>query len=495
LRKIVMNVETSEQRVAVLEHNQLVEIMHEHPGRNDIVGRIYKAKVANVLPGMQAVFVDLGIEKNGYLYRDELLSFQRSPLSQEEKKKRSVSEFVTEGEELLVQVIKEGFGNKGPVVTEDISLPGRYIVYMPFSHYVGVSKKIAAEERDRWRELGESLCKGEEGLIIRTSSSDQTNEAISLELEYLRNQWQKISDKEKQSNTPSLLYEDDGIIERVIRDYGTNSIEEIVVDSSLFFNRIKELALHYPKLHGKVTRYRDQENIFAAYGIESEIEKALRQRVWLKNGAYLIIEQTEALTVIDVNTGKYTGKQSLRDTIIKTNRSAAKEIARQLRLRDLSGIVVIDFINMVNENDLLEVQKVLTEALKRDRTKTKVLGFTSLGLFELTRKKVRENLQTVIEAQCPTCQGKGQIMSPLSVACQIERIMYEYRSRDEEALWLEASPKVSAILKGLEEESNLIIYLTEHDLEDYRKFEIRHIGSKEEIEERLNALNKSYSLI
>ncbi len=488
---------TRERRAAVVENNRVVELMVERTIENRIVGNVYRGRVVNVLPGMQAAFVDIGRDKNGFLYRDDLLSFHLSEEEEEKKKQRSISEFVRQGEELLVQVTKEGFGTKGPRLSGVISFPGQFLVYMPEGNYVGVSRRFSTEsERERWRQIGEETIEAKEGVIIRTSCEGQAPEVIKQELQFLRKCWQEIWKDEKSQKAPALIHQDTGLIERIVRDFSYADLDEIVVDQHESYKMLKELLEPFPKLQAALTLYREKENIFSAYGIEKELERALRRQVWLKNGAYLMIDQTEALTVIDVNTGKFTGKTDLHDTVRKTNSEAAKEIAKQLRLRDISGIIVIDFIDMKREEDRAHVVAVFEKALKSDRTKTNVLGITGLGLLEMTRKKVRQNLQASLSKTCPTCQGKGAVLSDEAQAFKIERQLWEHRGMVEEALVLELPPAVATVLFGvksehlkrLEEALGFRILVYPNKKLNEESYSIRYIGDMAEATAQIERL-------
>ncbi|MGO4888562.1 Rne/Rng family ribonuclease [Anaerobacillus sp. MEB173] len=497
MKKIIFNLATTERRVAITEHDKVVEFMIERPVENRIVGNVYKGRVVNVLPGMQAAFVDIGRDKNGFLYRDDLLSFQRLDLPDEEKKNRNISEFVTKGEEILVQVTKEGFGTKGPRLTGVVSFPGRYVVYMPEGGYVGVSRRMKSEEeRERWRVFGEQLCEGNEGIIIRTSCEGIATDKIEQDIQFLRTVWQDIWKDGKALKPPALIHQDISLLERIVRDFSFDHVSEIVVDNRKDHQRLQELLQAYPNLRERLKMYRDKENVFSAYGIEAELEKSLRRHVWLKNGAYLIIDQTEALTIIDVNTGKFTGKKDLRDTIVRTNLEAAKEIARQLRLRDISGIIIIDFIDMRNDADKARVLAAFTKALENDRTKTNVVGFTGLGLVEMTRKKVRQNLQDSLSKSCPTCDSKGKVLSDEAQAYRIERLLWEYRNMDDEAILLEVPPNVARIIRGegdnhlkeLESVFHYRIYIKENEHMNEMEYSFRHIGSEMDVLERMKRM-------
>ncbi|WP_066153082.1 Rne/Rng family ribonuclease [Halalkalibacter krulwichiae] len=497
MKTIYFNMATRERRAAVVENGRVAELMVERKSENRIVSNVYRGRVVNVLPGMQAAFVDIGREKNGFLYRDDLLSYHLFDEEEEVKKQRSISEFVRQGDELLVQVTKEGFGTKGPRLSGVISFPGQFLVYMPEGNYVGVSRRFSSEnERERWRKFGEQLLEEKEGLIIRTSCEGQASELVEQELQFLRKCWKEIGKEERTKKAPVLIHQDSDLIERMIRDFSYEQIDQIVVDELQAYKLLQELLEPFPKLREVLTFYREKENLFSAFGIEKELERALRRQVWLKNGAYLMIDQTEALTVIDVNTGKFTGKTNLHDTVRKTNSEAAKEIARQLRLRDISGIIIIDFIDMKREEDRAHVVSVFEQALKKDRTKTNVLGITGLGLLEMTRKKVRQNLQASLSKTCPTCQGKGVVLSDEAQAFKIERQLWEHKGMDNEALVLELPSSVATVLFGAKSEHlkrleealgfRILVYPNKRLLEE--QYAIRYIGEMTEATAQLERL-------
>ncbi|RXI98392.1 Rne/Rng family ribonuclease [Anaerobacillus alkaliphilus] len=494
MKTFIFNMLTNERRLAILENKKVVELLIERPEINKIIGNVYKGKVVNVLPGMQAAFVDIGLDKNGFLYRDELVSFQQSSEDEEVKKHRSISQYITVGQEILVQVTKEGFGKKGPRLSEVVSFPGKYIVYMPNAGYIGVSKRMKNEEtREEWRKIGADLCKDDEGMIIRTATEELTKEQVAQDLFFLRKLWEEVWREGKNLKPPALIHEDNSIIEKVVRDINFDEVDQIIIDTMKDYLLLKDMFSPYPELLEKLHFYQQKESIFAHYQIESELEKAMRRQVWLKNGAYLVIDQTEALTVFDVNTGKFTGKLDLQDTIVKTNLEAAKEIARQLRLRDIGGIIIIDFIDMKHDKDRETIMTAFKDVLRNDRTKTNILGFTGLGLLEMTRKKVRQNLQDSVSTTCPTCLGKGKVLSDEAVAYKVERALWEYKGMDSEALLVEVPPSVVSIIKGeqekhltqLEEVLNYRIFLKPNPWVAPNDFAVRFIGTVEEAELRM----------
>ncbi|WP_368503665.1 ribonuclease E/G [Alkalihalophilus sp. As8PL] len=498
-RKIYFNTVTRERRAAIVENGHVVELMVERPTENRIVGNVYIGRVVNVLPGMQAAFIDIGRDKNGFLYRDDLLSFHLSEEEEEIKKQRNISEFVTKGQELLVQVTKEGFGTKGPRLSGVVSLPGKYSVYMPEGGYVGVSRRMGSdEERERWRTTGEALLKDNEGMIIRTVCEGKDAVIIEHDLHFLRTSWQKVWQESKDKKAPALIHQGSGLIERMMLDFSLDQVDDIIIDNPNDYQTLKALLAPYAEVDDKVHFYHDKENIFTAYGIDKELDKALRRQIWLKNGAYLIIDQTEALTVIDVNTGKFTGKTDLHDTVRKTNLEAAKEIARQLRLRDTSGIIIIDFIDMKREEDREYVLEAFKRGLKYDRTKTNVVGLTGLGLVELTRKKVRQSLQASLSKACPTCREQGTVLSDEAQAYKIERMIWEYRGMDQEAILVELPSSVSTVLAGLkgellkqlEESVGFRIFLSPNKHMSEESYAIRYVGEVAEATKQLERLKK-----
>ncbi len=390
MKQMIVQCQPQMTQMALLEEGRLVEYAAELPRKRGILGSFFKARVVNVLPGMQAAFVDIGQRKNAFLYVDDVL---HAHLDKQPEVKPSISELLKVGQEIVVQVLKEAVGSKGARVTTHFSLPGRWIVYMPRADYVAVSKKIEREgERARLKAMGEQLRMGEEGLIIRTVSEEMSIEAIENDLNQLRKQWAAIQRKAGEHSAPCELHRDLSIVQRLIRDVFTPEQDELVIDSE---EQAKdaEVMLHQigsAKAHVKIFRNNAEETIFKAYGIHEQLERDFARKVWLQGGGYIVIDHTEALTVIDVNTGKFTGGSNLEETVTQTNIEAAEEIARLVRVRDIGGIIIIDFIDMEQEENRREVSSVLEARLKKDRTKSYVVGWTRLGLLEMTRKKVRE---------------------------------------------------------------------------------------------------------
>ncbi|MBE4908136.1 Rne/Rng family ribonuclease [Bacillus luteolus] len=483
---LVLNINSSEKRGAIVKNNKVEQFILIQPARKSLVGNIYSGRVIDVIPGMEAAFVDIGIDKNGYLPIDEFPSIQNP-----DKEKR-ISQLIHQGEEIVVQVIKDSSELKGPKLTRLIEIQGDYIIYQPEGKTVSVSRKIRNEqERDKWHAFATAHCTENEGLIIRTSCEKEHEDTVLNELSYIRSKYQSmLKIRGHEQKTPSLLF-DKGSIEERARDIViAGQIEEIVVDDFSFYQRLKVMLDNV-----KISTYSRSENIFSYYGVEHEIEKCLNKTVVLDNGGYIIIESTEAMTVIDVNSGKFHGKTNLRETILKTNIEAAREVARQIRLRDIGGIIVVDFINMRFQEDKHQVLDTIKMALRADPNDTKILGFTKLGLVELTRKKVYQTVNEILCSPCSTCEGTGMVLSAESIAYKIERELWELKGKDYEAVWIEAPESVIRCITGekgvhkkrLEETLNLAIYLTIQKTTD-RKYTIRHVGSKKEIEERIKLL-------
>ncbi|MDA8228157.1 MAG: Rne/Rng family ribonuclease [Desulfitobacterium hafniense] len=411
MKEIVITAKDNGLRAALFEDSELMEVFEEEGLTSRAIGNIYRGRVENILPGMQAAFVNIGLDKNSFLYVGDAIS----PVFEGEEKVQSdhavrIEEVLRPRQELLVQVIKEPVGSKGARITTNITLPGRYVVLMPKVDYVGVSRKILdSEERSRLKELALQGRPEGMGVIVRTLAEGVSGEEISSDIRHLVGLWSKIDQKVSKVSIPGLVHRDLDLISRLVRDLIDNDVQRITVDkqeiADFLREELKEIA--HPAARQVVVDLRD--NLFERYEVDYEIHKFLRPKVWLKSGGYLIIQQTEALTIIDVNTGKYTGNHSLKETVYRTNLEAAGEIARQLRVRNIGGIIIIDFIDMLDQEDRQGVVNALVQACSRDKTKCQVLGLTQLGLVEMTRKKVGQTLATRYKKVCPTCEGKGFI--------------------------------------------------------------------------------------
>lgn len=440
-REIIINSSLIETRVAVLEDGNLVELLVDDSENRSVAGNIYKGRVKRILPGMQAAFVDIGLNKDAFLYvRDiyedveeyeRLLGLEEGeeepepvrPRPRGRKPQAPIEELLQEGQEVLVQVAREPMGTKGARITSRITLPGRYLVYMPTESHVGVSRKIESEaERHRLKQIVEEINAYREGVIVRTAGIGRSKAELQADLVFLRSLWKKIKEKAETLTAPSLVHKDLDLVFRIFRDLFTKDVTRLVVDNPAEYERCLEYAesLH-PELKPLLFLYTEDEPIFKAYGIERELEKALKRKVRLKSGGYIVIEETEALVSVDVNTGRYVGKHDFEETVFKTNLEAAREVARQVRLRDLGGIIIIDFIDMARQENRDRVLNELKEALKADRAPTNISLLSDLGLVEMTRKRVRPGLPKMLSQPCPHCGGVGWTRSTPSIANQILR--------------------------------------------------------------------------
>jgi len=442
-RQIVINAGISETRVAVLDGGLLTELALERRRQRSIVGNVYKGVVTNVLPGMQAAFVDVGLSKDAFLYAGDFTAnvgeYERlmlaedeadieleegAPVERERREVAPIEDVLRKGQEVLVQVSKESLGTKGARVTAFISLPGRYLVYMPQVSHIGVSRRIRdAAERDRLRRLVKGLRPPQGGgFIIRTAGEGKAAEEFGADVEFLVRLWQQIQARFAQAAAPSLLHAEGDLVFRVIRDLFTPDVEEVVIDAEEEYQRAVEYARTLvPSLAHRIRLYEGPSPVFEARGIEKEIEKALRRKVWLRSGGYLVIDQTEALVSIDVNTGKYVGKRDFEETVLRINLEAVQEVVRQIRLRDLGGIIIIDFIDMEREEHRQQVFRALKRALAEDKSRTNVLEISELGLVEMTRKRVRQGLHSLLMQPCPTCKGSGVVRSVAAITAEIYR--------------------------------------------------------------------------
>lgn len=498
-REIVVNAGHGETRAAVLEDRRLAELYIERDEDERVVGNIYKGRVENVLPGMQAAFVNIGLERNAFLYVDDALAHYRNGIGGDDEpaervRVRSIKDVLHEGEEVIVQVTKEPIGTKGARVVTNLTLPGRYLVLMPTVEYVGVSRRIDDEqERTRLKTLAKRLRPKGMGLIVRTIASGKDEEDLIRDGQFLLKVWDRVRRKAAEAKAPALLYKDYDLVYRLVRDSFTPDVTKFVVDSEEEYQKTLDLLETLsPNLKDRVYRYHEGPPIFEAYQIEPEIEKALDRKVWLQSGGYIVIDQTEALVSIDVNTGRYIGTTNLADTVLRTNLEAASEIARQIRLRNFGGIIVVDFIDMDSREHEQMVLRRLEEELRKDRTKTHVLGFTHLGLVEITRKKTKQNVPDILQKPCPHCDGSGRVLSEATVAHRLERELRKLANSTQAAAFLvEAHPSVAAMLIGpgganlkrLEQDLGRAVYV--------RGMENRHVekptvisGTQEEIEQQ-----------
>lgn len=477
MSELVINVTREESRVALLEGGQVVELYIERKRDASLVGNIYKGKVLKILPGMQSSFIDIGLEKAAFLYVADIMTeieeyysaFLDSEIdklelytkSEQAEKSLPIEELIQEGQEMLVQVSKDPIGTKGARVTSYITLPGRYIVLMPNVDHIGISRRIEDEEsRARLKAYASEIKPAGFGLIIRTASEDATQEEIKRDVEFLLLLWENIQQKKDKVSAPTLLYSDLDLVFRSVRDFMSHNVERLVIDSPEEYERVREFVkTYFPRLIDRIEFYEGREPIFDAFAIELDISRALGRRVWLKSGGYIVIDQTEAMTVIDVNTGKFVGKENLEDTILKTNLEAVKEIAYQIRLRNLGGIIIIDFIDMEKLENRDKVFTAFVEVMKKDRAKNTIYNISELGIVQMTRKRVRESLGRVLCDQCHYCEGKGFIKSSRTVAYEIFRKLKKMELVSGSAAMIKANPSVAELLSdeernGIEEIEN-----------------------------------------
>src|SRR5262245_19284466 len=413
-REIVINATRHESRIAVLDDGQVVELWVERTRQRTIVGNIYKGRVTKVLPGMQSAFVDLGLERDAFLYVSDVIediedfdSNGEDEVSLDDvtpQARPEISDLLREGQEVLVQVSKDTIAGKGARITSHVTLPGRFLVYMPTVNHIGVSRRIENEEErlPLKNMLATIRPPGAGGVIGRTAGDERDEEEVRADLKYLMDLWEQIRRRAEKASAPAAIHNDLDLVLRTIRDVLSPEFKTVWVDDVDQYQRIVEfLNAIQPNLVSRVRLFRRDEPIFDEFGIEPEIAKALKSKVWLKSGGYIVINQTEALVAIDVNTGKYVGKRNLEETVFKTNLEAAKEIVRQIRLRDLGGIIVLDFIDMEDSNNRARLFETLESEIRKDRSKTKILQISEFGLIEMTRKRVRQSLERSLTQACP----------------------------------------------------------------------------------------------
>ncbi len=485
IRQLIINETDHETRVALLEDGTIAEVFYERGDNREITGNIYKGRVQRVLPGMQAAFIDIGLKQAAFIHANDIVrkndpvlekyfsdDFDPATGSPEdwrqdpEDPSKSVvtlppppddypiDELLTEGQELMVHVAKSPLGSKGARVTTYISLPGRFLVLMPFSNHIGISRRIEKEvERDRLKQIVQSLRKDDCGYIVRTAGEGVAAEKLADEMRFLQKVWEGVQQKDRTLSATALLHKELNVSLRAVRDLLTNEAEKIITDSRRVYDDVLSfLDTFMPALKDSVTLYTAPEPIFDAYNLEWDISRALKRKVWLKSGGYIVIDQTEALCAIDVNTGRYVGTHNQDETILKTNLEAVKEIAYQIRLRDIGGIIIIDFIDMVRKSHQEKVSNELLDTLRKDRSKTHVLPISELGLVQMTRKRVRQPLHQILCEPCFYCDGQGTLMSRRSICYNIYREMLR-QSSDlmGDRLTLRVNPEIADLFYGEEQ--------------------------------------------
>jgi len=451
-RELLVSVDVSEQRVAVLEDDRVAEVYLERPERRSIAGNVYLGVVDNVLPGMEAAFVEIGLERNGFLYVDEIV---RPELEGQRHGKR-IQDLLSRGEQVLVQAVKDPMRSKGARLTMEISLPGRFVVFVPNGEGLGVSRRLEDDERTRLKEILKQIDVKKGGVIVRTAAEGASAEDVERDLVFLQKLWKTIETQAKKAKAPTLIYQEAELPLRVTRDLFTENFEHAYVDDDKAYRRITGyLKKTSPHMVDRVLRYKEKEPLLERYGVDAEIRSTLSRRVDLPSGGYLVFDYAEAFTVIDVNTGRFVGSRSktsasrLEDTITKNNLEAVKEVVRQLRLRDIGGIIVIDFIDMANPKNRQAVEDALRSELERDRTKTFVVEISPLGLVEMTRQNVTEGPREILTRKCPTCGGDGVVISEQSAAIDLERRLRALaRGSRVQAYRIEVNAKVASLLIG-----------------------------------------------
>jgi ribonuclease G len=459
-KRILVDVNPYRTRVMLLEDGIPVEFYIERREKEGLVGNIYKGKVQNVLPGMFAAFVNINEEKNAFLYAGDIKpdsSMLDGETIDTKLTPSMICDIIKAGQDIMVQIVKEPMGTKGARASTQISLPGRNLVFLPTVDFIGISKRIISEsERKRLKQIvGETLPKGS-GVIVRTAAEGLDEDIIRQDLSSLVEEWRQIKRRYGEGKAPRLIHKEDSLIFRTMRDVFTGNVVKLVVNDKQHYELIRSLVAEDQR--DKIEYYDGDRDLFERYGAEQAIDAALSRKVWLKSGAYIVIDQSEALTSIDVNTGKYVGNLSLDRTIVETNKEAAFEIARQLRLRDIGGIVIIDFIDMEDEHDRQQVLETLGEALRCDSTKTVVLGMTQLGLVEVTRKKLGTNISASLQQTCPFCGGSGRVISAETAALKVRRDLLE-RIKDDpgaEGFVITAHPSVIKLLDEHSEEEYVL---------------------------------------
>tara|TARA_B100000945_G_scaffold711_1_gene623 strand:- start:410 stop:1960 length:1551 start_codon:yes stop_codon:yes gene_type:complete len=500
-KEIFINETMGQTRIAIQEESKLVEVYVEQQDNQRMVGNVYKGKVENVLPGMQAAFVDIGYELNAFLpfseigeneYIIEKVTQKRnSPKNKQNDKLENIEVDLKTGQEIFVQVIKEPFAGKGPRVTTEVALPGRLLVLVPNANYIGISKKIWDKfERRRLKKIAQRLRSKDAGVIIRTVAEGKSEEHIENDFSILLDNWKNIKSKSDLNNAPFLVYEDLETASSVVRDLLTLDVEKIIIDSKRLFKKTQRyLEDVSPSLLERLELYKLKSPLFESFGIEPEIEKLMRPKAWLKSGAYLIIEKTEAMVVVDVNSGRFVGKKLHEENSLKINLEAAREVARQLRLRDLSGLIVIDFIDMQLADNRKKVYHELRKELKKDRAKVAVAPITEFGLLEMTRQRIRVSLLDSMSEECTSCRGSGKIISQETLITRIDHWLRRYKSKKRSLrLQLMLHPYNSDYLNG--EKKHVLrglmwqnfVHLRITDNNELRRDEFRFIRPKDGVD-------------
>src|SRR5881409_1119940 len=460
--EIIINVARVETRVAVLDRKVLTDLYIDRAKQRDYVGNVYKGKVVKVLPGLQAAFVDIGQDKAAFIHVSELtggIGSDETLLELEDKAvevpkpkrhaSKPIEELLEESQELVVQVVKGPIGTKGSRVTSYVSLPGRYLVFLPHVDHIGISRRIENdEERARLKQLMLKLRKPGSGYIVRTVSEGVTDDELRSDVEFLQATWEEIQEKKTRLKAPALLHNDLDLVFRTVRDHFTKEVQHLWVDSKTEYEAIREFVGRYlPELLPRIHLYTKDEPIFDHFDLESEIAKATARKVWLKSGGHIVVDHTEAMTVIDVNTGRFVGKRDQEETILRNNLEAVKEIAYQIKLRGIGGIIIVDFIDMEREKNREKVYQALVDAMAGDKARTRISRVSDLGLVEISRERVREDLLRTMSEPCHYCEGRGYTKSPTTVVYEIFRELRRIgRLPDEQKIVIGVHPGVAELL-------------------------------------------------
>ncbi|RLQ98066.1 Rne/Rng family ribonuclease [Falsibacillus albus] len=490
MNKIIIDYKTREKRYALIENDLVTKLNIQQPQEETMVGNIYIGIVEKVVNGLHAAFIDIGEGKKGYLHRDQIPAFIHAGTPNKEM--MPLSKFIHQGEKILVQVKKDETDAKGPLLSALLEFPAPKLVYIPRGKYIAVSKKGSDELRQKWRNFGFRIQREEEGFLFRTESFTSSEEVLETEIYRLREEYEQLMRSSMHNAAPSLLQKPDTFIEEVERDMNRLKAGDVITDDSYVLKRLRSST---QSGNWRFEQYYGKQNIFDHYDIEKEFTAALKKVIWLENGAYLVIERTEAMTVIDVNTGKFTGKSNLKDTVYETNKLAALEAARQIILRDYSGIILIDFIDMNSETERQNITDEMNRAMKKDPKYFRIMGFTSLGILQLTRKKTKKSIPDYLTDDCPACLGTGMVKSAETIAFQLERLLWERPFDVHEAVLIETTSKVKKVFSG-ENDSHLKRLQDQLNVKLYFQlvkgpvhfFELKQFGTEEEIKKKTGSI-------
>ncbi|RJQ31458.1 MAG: Rne/Rng family ribonuclease [Actinobacteria bacterium] len=483
--QMLVSSDRHETRVAIIEDGKLMEIYVQSQEKKSIVGNIYLGVVKDILPGIEATFVDIGLEKNAFLYVQEVATFE------DVSTPPRIEHLLKRGQDILIQIVKEPLKGKGARVTTQITIPGRFMVLMPYSsNTVGISRKISDKEKERLRKICEKIKPKNMGIIVRTAAEGASEEELSRDLRQLKRLWWYLNFKIKRSKPVKLIHEEPELDLKAVRDWFSEDFERLIIDSKLNYNKIVSyLRKVSPELVKRVSYYDSNFPLFDKYEVNEQIKKVLRRKAWLKSGGYIAIDHTEALTAIDVNTGKFVGKKSLKQTVLKTNLEACKEVVRQIRLRDIGGIIVVDFIDMDDQKDRDKVFNAFNKELATDRIKSRVIDISKIGLVEMTRKNTSESLIRQLSKTCHICGGSGLIMSDKTVAIEVERAMRKVaKTKPSKAFLFKINPNIDMHFKeqltsNLKTDTKKIIYIVGDPNLAFNQVELAAEGSPRSVEQ------------